>query len=268
MQRNTLSLADSLGALSTPRVTVYPFWPDEEIADRKIGTPGNSLAILNGFLPVSNSGVFPAPFNGTFGKCGYVTFDQRPDNVFQIGGEVLDKNFVPLYGNMRFRGQYASPYLNWRGTFRTLTQTEWTFARNAAGTSLVYFMIGRDISFSDVGVFEKTFRYSVSSLIPVLQGTATIRCYLGEQPKRVRIYGRIPTMVTNPLQLTVSQDVFNGLAGTPIVEYTWTPVLSTADQRFVFELPDMAGSFVQFGLIGGGVGETGSLIISLEAEAR
>lgn len=267
MSRNTLSLSDSLGLQSTPRVTLYPFWPDEEIADRKIGTPGNSLAILNGFLPVSNSGTFPAPFSGTFGKCGYVTFDQRPDNVYQIGGTVLDKNFVPLYGNMRFRGQYASPYLNWRGTLTEITQDQFVFARNPAATSMIYFMIGRDISFSDVGVFEQSFRYGLSSPVPVTAGSGSIRIYLGEQRKRMTFFARIVGQLAHPLQVLIYQDIFNALATSSIQEGSWLPVVGSQNERYKLELPDMAGSFIDLEIDGGGVGETATLYLSWIVEA-
>lgn len=270
MSRDTLSLSNSLGVQVSPRVVIYPFWPDEEIADRKIGTPGNSLAILNGFLPFSNTGTFPAPLSGTFGKCGYVTFDPRPDNVFQIGGAVLDKNFIPLYGKMRFRGQFATPYLNWRGTWSTWTQTNWAFARNVVHTSLLYFVIGRDVSFSDVGAMENVFRYGVSSAIPTSAESATAIFFVGQVAKRVRVYLSSSGNIVNPLQVTVKQGNFATHSSVWYhTDFIWNATTGLGSpEYFVADLDDIGGDMIHVTVSGGGAGESAIFHIRFEMEAK
>lgn len=255
----------------TPLFYSRIWYPNDEIANEEIKFDGNALYCLNGFLPLSFYGALPAPFSGTFGKNSYVTFKGRVENAFDIVTGVLEREILPLHGRVQFRSPYERIYLNWRGTWQAISQSQFAFAQYRLTTSPIWLVLAKDADIlADVPKFETVFRYGVASVIPATAGSATITLYTGQMPKTARVYLSSTGNIVNPLQVTVKQGNFSTHSSTMYhTDFIWNATTGTGSpEYFVQELDDIGGDLIQYVITGGGAADSATFHIRLELEAK
>lgn len=255
----------------TPLFYSRVWYPADEIANEEIKFEGNGIVCLNGYLPFSFYGALPAPFSGTFAKNSYLTFKPRLDNAFDIVTGVLEREILPIHGRMRFKSPFERIWLNWRGTWQSISQSQFSFAQNRLTTSPIWLMLSKEVDiFSDVPQFEKIFRYGISSTIPATTGSATITLYTGQQPRQARVYITSSGNIVNPLQVSVKQGNFATHTSTMFhTDFIWNATTGLGSpEYFTQNLDDVGGDLIQYSVTGGGATDSAILHIRLELEAK